>query len=262
MTPKSFTKFFYTIRANIAPYFKDILLSDLTAKMIEEYKLKRLDDVKPVTVRNELKILRSMLSKAIRWKYLPKGENPMDDVERMKVAERDPAILTPEEVQNFFSACSADFLPLAMVYYFAGLRKSEAFILTWEDIMFEENKIRIRGEVSKNKRTRYIPMNSKLRETLQEQKAKYGNTPWVFPGQYGQQRATCQNAFRKAREKAGIDLKFRLHDMRHTWASHCLHKNIDPKLIQEWAGWHSIKLLDRYGHPDRRHQAEKINRLG
>jgi len=42
------------------------------------------------------------------------------------------------------------------------------------------------------------------------------------------------------------------HDMRHTWASHLLHASVDPKLIQEWAGWHSIKMLDRYGHLDRK----------
>lgn len=136
------------------------------------------------------------------------------------------------------------------------------FNLKWDDVQFEKKRLRIRGEVSKNKRTRYIPMNSKLQAILVMQKEMYGLLAWVLSGMYGQQRATCQNAFRKARKKAGIDPKFRMHDMRHTWTSHLLHAGVDPKLIQKWAGWHSIKMLDRYGHPDRRGQAEKINRLG
>ena len=104
-------------------------------------------------------------------------------------------------------------------------------------------------------------MNTKLRDVLLEQKKKTGHFEWVFPGMYVPQRVTCQKAFREARRKAGIDSSFRMHDLRHTWASHLLHAGVDPKLIQEWGGWHSIKMLDRYGHPDRRNQMEKIDRI-
>lgn len=258
-TPKSFERYLSIVKCHLAPYFKDILLAELTPRLVETYKSIRLDYVKPVTVAHELRILHAMLQKAVRWRYIT--ENPMDFVDKIKPINRDPDILTPEQVQEFFKACADDFLPLAMTYYYAGLRKSEAFNLTWDDVQMTEKRIRIRGEVSKNKRTSYIPMNIKLREVLLEQKKKTGKSEWVFPGMYGQQRATCQKAFREARRKAGIDSSFRMHDLRHTWASHLLHAGVDPKLIQEWAGWHSIKMLDRYGHPDRKDQMEKIDRI-
>lgn len=259
-TRQTFARELSIVTNHLAPFFKDILISDIRLEHIDRFKTNRLSaGIAPVTVRKELNILSAILSMAVKYRYV--DHNVMRDADRIRVPDRDPFFLTPEQVQSFFESCSVDFLPLAMTYLYCGLRRDEAFNLVWEDVNFEQNELTVRAATAKSKKQRVIPIHPVLKSELIKQKLRNGESRYVFPGKYGKRRVTCQNAFRITRTKAKLNKRLRLHDLRHTWASNCLMSGIDPMTVKEWGGWSSIKLLDVYGHPDRRRDGEKINRL-
>jgi len=60
----------------------------------------------------------------------------------------------------------------------------------------------------------------------------------------------------------GKDLKFRLHDLRHTHATLMLQADIHPKIVQERLGHSSInQTLDTYSHVIPSMQKEAVKKL-
>jgi integrase len=58
-----------------------------------------------------------------------------------------------------------------------------------------------------------------------------------------------QSAFLPARNRAGISVRFRIHDLRHTAAALMIQAEYPPKMLQEIMGHASITTtLDLYGH--------------
>ena len=94
-----------------------------------------------------------------------------------------------------------------------------------------------------------------------EQKQKYGQSAWVFPGMYCHQRATCQTAFRKTRQKAGFsDLK--IHHLRYTFASLALQGGSDIGAVSKLLGHSSIKVtMEIYHHLNPDHARAVIEGL-
>jgi site-specific recombinase XerD len=72
----------------------------------------------------------------------------------------------------------------------------------------------------------------------------------VFCGHTGRPlHATSLNvALSRALDRAGLQ-HIRVHDLRHTAATHLLHRGIHPKVVQELLGHSTISLtLDTYSH--------------
>lgn len=66
--------------------------------------------------------------------------------------------------------------------------------------------------------------------------------------------------FQASLEKAGIQ-RLRFHDLRHSFATFLLKKNVHPKVVQSILGHSSISLkIDTYSHilPDIQEEATKL----
>jgi integrase len=72
----------------------------------------------------------------------------------------------------------------------------------------------------------------------------------VFSGRHGQrlERHYLRDKF-KSHLKAAHLPDIRLHDLRHTFATLCLERGANPKLVQQWMGHSSVALtMDTYSH--------------
>lgn len=124
---------------------------------------------------------------------------------------------------------------ILLLLYGAGLRISEAINLTMADVNLSQAILTIRE--TKFYKSRLIPLGEQLAKALsqynmQRQKmnhSKNNNAPF-FIGKDGKaiKKSTFEDAFRKIRDKAGIQRKDnsryqpRLHDLRHSFAVHRL----------------------------------------
>ncbi len=86
--------------------------------------------------------------------------------------------------------------------------------------------------------------------------------PFVFPckGDLGKPIPKVNNAHARALKGSGVR-RFRLYDLRHTWATRAAMSGIDLVTLAAMLGHSRIQMVLRYAHPTEEHQVESVKRL-
>lgn len=84
--------------------FGEALLEDITPYMIEQYKIRRLEEVSKTTVKRELQALNYFFSCAILWKKAIR--NPMIEVEKLREPPGRVKYLSIEQVKRLLAECA------------------------------------------------------------------------------------------------------------------------------------------------------------
>lgn len=136
-----------------------------------------------------------------------------------------------------------NLLNLVIFLLNTGARRGEAWKLRWGDIDHEagcvrlmETKKAVRG---RSARSRYVPLNSALRELFEKMEHR-GDL--VFPPD-----PNLRRKFTRAVEVAGLE-PCRVHDLRHTFASHLAINGVPLNTIRELLGHTTIEMTLRYAH--------------
>jgi integrase len=222
-------------------------LSGLTAKQVEDYKVKRRETVAPATVNRELAMLKHMCTKAVEWGYLK--ANPLKSVKFLKEPPGRLRYLTRQEMDTLIVACSAHLRPIVLMALHTGMRKSEILGLRWQDIDFAAKTITVRQ--TKNNEPKVIPMNQTLYAELHS-RPRHLHSDYAFCNAAGERYDEVKRSFKTACRKAGIK-DFRFHDLRHTFASHLVMNGINLKTVQHLLGHKDIRMTLRYAHLSREH---------
>jgi len=118
----------YRVEAHLLPYFGKSSLKDMTPKMIDRYKAKRIRErssdnkVSNNTVNHELVCLSHIFKMAVRWGYAE--QNPVLFVEKLKVAKRPPRFLSLEEIDRLLDACRGTHIyPIVITALHTGSMK-------------------------------------------------------------------------------------------------------------------------------------------
>jgi integrase len=235
--------------------FGSYQLRDITPLMVDEYTQKRVTAFKPATLNRETQLLGHMFKRAIACgKAL---ENPAKHLRPLRVNNRRLSYLSHEEITRLLSAADDILRPMVRVALHTGLRRSEQFSLTWQDVDFKLGLIRVLH--TKNGERRELPMSVALRETLQQLPRRLGSDH-VFPGRTGRGMSNIRGRFHRALRAAGID-GFRWHDLRHSFASHVVMAGVNLTSVKELMGHKTITMTLRYAHLAPDFQREAINRL-
>jgi integrase len=129
-------------------------------KMITACRKRKL---KPSSINNYLRHLRSVFNKSIEWGYLMR--NPFRGVKELKVERKPPAFLTREQVARvMMSVKDNDLRALIMAYLATGRRRNELLALTWEDIDEQGNKYFVRK--SKTHLCKWYPISPTFKAIL------------------------------------------------------------------------------------------------
>jgi integrase len=234
-------------------FFGEHKLSDITPKDIDDYKQSRLADVAPATVNRELEVLRHLFNLAERWKKFF-GKNPVSQAGLLQLNNQIERILTPEEEERLL-ACSPPHLRAILICALnTGMRKGEIISLKWSNVDLENNIITLEHINTKSKKARRIPVNSKLRKTLLEQKLKSGSSGYVFLSSSGspyKRQDSLKQAFGGACRRAGAGIEgLRFHDLRHTAATRMVESGAKIVAISRILGHADLKTTMRYAHPE------------
>jgi len=222
-------------------------LSEITAEDIDEYKASRLKEVRPATVNRELEVLSNLINVAERWKKFF-GKNPVSQAGLFRLNNQVERILTLEEEERLLSTSADHLKPIIIFALNTAMRKKEILTLTWNDVDFENSIIKVKHTISKSKKTKLVPMNSRVKTILLEQKLKSGRSEFVFIFD-GKPIKDIRRAFEKACLRAGID-GFRFHDLRHTAASRMVDAGVNIVAVSKILGHSDIRTTMRYAHPD------------
>ena len=159
---------------------------------------------------------------------------------------------------------------LFTVLFFMGSRLGETLAITWEDVNFSANELRINktlttkmkdedgnyltGTPKTKSSVRTLPMPQIVSKALLELHDKVSSHPLYSPSRFvfGFDRpiaeSTVQNKKRKYFEDAGLE-QIRVHDFRHSCASFLINNNATPLLVSKWLGHANVSMtLNTYSH--------------
>lgn len=227
-------------------------LTEISVVDIDNYKRKRVQEVKEATVNRELSALRKLFNLAKKRK-LYHGENTVSESGLFKSESQRMRVLANDEEHRLINASSPHLVPIIKVALLTGMRLSEILTLTWNDVNLDTKIITIRAEVSKSKKSRRVPISSSLRKLLLEQRMKNYQTGYVFVTHLGipyspNNPSALKRAFTTARRKAEIQ-DFRFHDLRHTAATRMAENGANIVAVKEILGHADIRTTMKYFHP-------------
>lgn len=251
----------------LKPFFEGKVVEELRRSDIAFYIEKRkADGISNATINRELDVLSAAINHA-RYKWEWEITNP---VERMSLKEpegrlrwlsrAEADVLIREAEQEPKSPHLADFIRLALN---TGCRKNELLKLEWERVDLKENRLYLEGQHTKNGKRRLIPLNVEARQALLGRarfRAQYcPDSPWVFAHRSGERVQYMQNGFGAACARAGIK-DFRVHDMRHTFASWLVSAAVPLAELRDLLGHSTIEMTERYAHlaPDNHVRAVSV----
>ena len=132
--------------------------------------------------------------------------------------------------------------------YACGLRISEAVALPIAAIDSAQMLLRIMGKGAKE---RAVPLPGSLLHPMREFWKTHRHPEWLFPSNTGLHplaRKTASYAFGRAREAAGLDLRFTPHVLRHSYATRLIEKGTPLPVVQTLLGHGSLRATQRYTH--------------
>ena len=134
---------------------------------------------------------------------------------------------------------------------FTGYRRGEIVRLRWSEIQAD-------GLVLANSKTgpRRVPLNAQARRILDHQLRT--ESPFVFPSPLdpSRPRSCTLSIWDRVREEVGIE-DVRLHDLRHTHASHAVMNGVPVAVVSRMLGHSNVRMTLRYAHlGDREIEAE------
>ena len=224
--PKSLAVLRSGIETYIKPHIPDKPLTECRASEM----LKAIENVPYSYMRQVVySIFRAVFRRAYQYDLIP--NNPAEKLDFVKHTRKKGKALTNDEQSAYVQAIATEPMrPLWLFYLLSGCRCQEALALKWADIDTEQKRVYIRGTKTETAE-RYIPLFPQLAELLASL-PKDGET--VFPYTL---RAVQWN-FNRIRKQHGF--QFRIHDLRHTFATRCLESGIAPNTVQKWLGHASI----------------------
>lgn len=249
---RSWTRDRTSIRA-LSQLLREKYLNDITPLLIENYKKKRLAEVKPATVNRELACLKHMFTKAVEWDKIE--DNPIKKVKLLREDNERFRWLRKYEVQKLCDNCAEHLKPIVLMALHTGMRRGEILKLKWEDVDLDQGIVLVKH--TKNNEIREIPLNNLLTNILKQIKIR---SPYVFSRQDGKPYGTIRRSFESALKKAGIK-NCCFHDLRHTFSSHLVMSGVDIMTVRELLGHKSLRMTMRYSHLSQSHKRSAIELL-
>lgn len=169
-------------------------------------------------------------------------------------------ILTTAEIKALYESCNQTPLgirdrAMLAVFYGCGLRRSEGVGLDVSDILFDQHLIYVRK--GKHYKERYVPMTTEVKNEIENYLnyarpalLKNPNEPSFFVSERGT-RPQGQSLYIRLKQligKAEIDKNVRLHDLRHSIATHLLQSGMKLNHIAKFLGHDSIESTQIYTH--------------
>lgn len=236
-------------------------LSQVTPPLIEQYKLHRLDFVKPQTVNCELILLHHFFRYAMDMKYI--YSNPTQHIKKIKKpTKKAPRFLTKKEITDLLRQSSPALSNIVRFLLNTGMRWGELRNLEWDDIDWNEKRIhiRIKEHWSPKGEERKIPINHNVQRILKTLPKRSG---WVFTTKTGSQvrQQGTWTAFKLACQRAKLD-SATLHTLRHTFASHLVMAGVDLATVSKLLGHKNISTTMIYSHLSPDHLSQAVEKLG
>lgn len=211
----------------------------------------------PGTCNRALVLLRYGFELAIRWNTQGIKTNPAKEIKNIQIDNKIERFLSHTQTMTLLDAVRQSdsemlqYIVLFLIY--TGARKREVLDAKWQDIDWDRKSWRI--PKTKSGKVRHVPLSTGALSLLLNLKQRLNN---ITPGaQFIFANPKTNKAFvsfyyswNNARIRAGMS-QFRIHDLRHSFASSLVNAGRSLYEVQELLGHADIKTTSRYAHLNR-----------
>lgn len=188
-----------------ADAFSERLVSEIGVTDVEEW-LRGLD-LSPASRDSYRRNLSVAFELGRRRGYT--SRNIVADVEVTNQLSGEVAVLTPAQTEKLLNACEPEIVSYVAVCAFAGLRPSEAALLSWSEIHLDKKLIEVKARHAKTRRHRLVPIQPNL-------------AMWLRPhAQESGALGFSRRKFRRAWKAAGFE-EWQQDVLRHSFGTYRL----------------------------------------
>lgn len=243
---------------------------------IQQYQLERFFstwDAKGSTKNTMLSILRRVFQKAVDWRYLRESE--VSKIKYFRNDSQGSRSLTMNEIARLFEQSKPWIKSIIKVGIYTGLRPKELSLLKFDDIDWENKKIRIYQ--TKTYKERSIPICPELETELRflkdwwpncNSKGKTDFLPrtkeqmtYVFCRADGESCMKFKRSLAHAFKQAGIE-GVTPHGLRKTFCTLLARKGVHPRVAQELMRHADIRMtMGIYTEIDNQQIRDAVNAL-
>ena len=207
---------------------------------------------RPGGANRALGVLCGMFNRAKAWGLIRKDKlNPCREIIRYRSAPRG-RLLNQEHLQRLgavldrYALIRRDQVDIIRLILLTGCRSGEIYRLRWKEVRQD----RLDLEDSKTG-PRTVLLGEAAHDLLRRQRRdRKGRSPFVFPSPYdpGKPRTSIAQVWYRIRAEAGLADDVRLHDLRHTYASHAVMRGETLMMAGRLLGHRTTVTTERYAH--------------
>jgi integrase len=259
--------------------FADTALADLRPSHIEAWVAEMTQTLAPSTILTTVKNVRTVIAAAIADRHMTGDVTARVRLPRVRKLSASMRIPSPEQVGAAIGAADPELAALIAVCAFAGLRLGEVSALKVSDVDFLRRELHVCRQVQwkagdrqmdlrapKYGSERVVSIPDGLVALLAEHVRRFApgtdTHRWLFPGARDESQpihvGMVSRGWEAARDRVGIT--YRLHDLRHFYASGLIRAGCDVVTVQRALGHASATTtLATYSHlwPDANDRTRK-----
>ena len=279
VSPRSYERYAEIAHNNIVPLLGTVQLKKLRPEHISEAYGKALaagrrdgkGGLSAQTVHHMHTILKQALKQARVWRAF--SQNPADLVKPPRVERNEMHTIDTDQTIDVIETARGTrlFIPI-LLGVLCGLRRGEVAALRWRSIDLDAGQLSVvasteqtddglREKEPKSGKGRVVALSATLVSELRRYRTEQAQ--WLLKlgvrltddyhvvtredGEPMQPRSLSR-AFRRFMRRHKLP-QIRLHDLRHSHATHLLAAGVHPKIAQERLGHSSVGItLDMYSH--------------
>lgn len=216
----------------------------------------------PQSIKHILLLIKRIFNYNIRNELIK--YNPAENIKIEKFDNTRISYLYDDEIARMFEYLDSgaeweNDIALIKFAFFTGLRKSELFNLTWENVDIDNKRIFLYD--TKGGKNQAIIITDNAVQVLLDIKCTCGDATLVFPSKLGGKRNDVKLLWTRIKKAANIRPTIRFHDIRHTFGT-LATATIPVKVVQKMMTHKDIKTTLRYAHIQEKEMIEAANNLG
>jgi len=240
------------MRLQLLPAFAGKRLDSITRPEVISW-FQHCSATSPGGANRALDILSHMLGMAAKWGYLPAGWiNPAARVRRNRrkivgtfLSHDQMASLGAVLAVRMEQGCIA--ASLLRLLSLTGLRVGEAIDLEWRDVL--PDRLRLRDSKTG---PRDVPIGGPVVQFFKGHRARFRRSlpkaSKVFPLPVGQEYEMIRRVWFALRKEANLPPRLRMHDLRHSFASHAIMSGETLLTTSRLLGHRRVQTTARYAH--------------
>jgi len=237
-----------SLNNRLVPKWGKYQLDAITTRQIENMLQSIKEETSPATANRHFSLIQRMFNVAIQWGYVT--ANPVSHLKKFKENNERVAWLNSDQISNLIEACEDYSNPYTGALFpfllYTGARLGEALNAQWKNIDIDRALWFI--PEAKSGKGRHVYLMPQALDLLANLTPKEGN-PYVFCGHVsGKPLNNISKPWKQIKKAAELPEDFRVHDLRHTFASWAASNGIDLYHIQTLLGHSSSVMTQRYAH--------------